>query len=92
MPPKKKAAEEAAKKKAAEERAAKKKAAEERAAEEREADNCTPGYEPCLPPASDYDCSGGTGNGPEYVDGPVRVTGSDPYDLGRDGNGTGCES
>ena len=88
----KRAAESRAAKKEAAEEAAKKKAAKERAAEEREADNCTPGYEPCLPPASDYDCSGGTGNGPEYVDGPVRVTGSDPYDLDRDGNGIGCES
>jgi hypothetical protein len=36
--------------------------------------NCTPGYSPCLPPASDYDCRGGSGNGPKYS-GPVRVTG-----------------
>jgi hypothetical protein len=53
--------------------------------------NCTPGYSPCLPPASDYDCRGGSGDGPEYS-GPVRVTGSDPYDLDRDGDGVGCES
>jgi resuscitation-promoting factor RpfB len=52
--------------------------------------NCTPGYSPCLPPASDYDCAGGTGNGPKYT-GPVRVTGSDPYDLDRDGDGVGCD-
>jgi resuscitation-promoting factor RpfB len=52
--------------------------------------NCTPGYSPCLPPASDYDCRGGSGNGPEYT-GPVRVTGSDPYDLDRDGDGQACE-
>ncbi len=52
---------------------------------------CTPGYDPCLPPASDYDCAGGSGNGPKYVDGPVRVTGSDPYGLDRDGDGIGCE-
>jgi hypothetical protein len=52
--------------------------------------NCTPGYSPCLPPASDYDCRGGSGNGPKYT-GPVRVTGSDPYDLDRDGDGVGCE-
>src|SRR5215211_5340011 len=54
--------------------------------------NCTPGYSPCLPPASDYDCAGGSGDGPKYVDGPVRVTGSDPYDLDRDGDGVGCQS
>jgi hypothetical protein len=52
--------------------------------------NCTPGYSPCLPPASDYDCESGNGNGPKYT-GPVRVTGSDPYDLDRDGDGVGCE-
>jgi resuscitation-promoting factor RpfB len=52
--------------------------------------NCTPGYSPCLPPASDYDCRGGSGNGPKYS-GPVRVTGSDPYDLDRDGDGKACE-
>ena len=54
--------------------------------------NCTPGYSPCLPPASDYDCRGNGGNGPKYVDEPVRVTGSDPYDLDRDGDGVGCDS
>jgi len=54
------------------------------------AGNCTPGYEPCLPPADDYDCSGGSGNGPEYT-GTVRVTGSDPYGLDNDGDGVGCE-
>jgi beta-lactam-binding protein with PASTA domain len=52
--------------------------------------NCTPGYSPCLAPASDYDCRGGTGNGPKYT-GPVRVTGPDPYDLDRDGDGKACE-
>jgi len=41
--------------------------------------NCTPGYSHCLAPASDYDCRDGGGNGPRYT-GPVRVTGSDPYD------------
>jgi hypothetical protein len=52
--------------------------------------NCTPGYDPCLPPASDYDCEGGSGNGPRYT-GTVRVTGADPYDLDRDNDGLGCE-
>ena len=52
--------------------------------------NCTPGYSPCLPPASDYDCLGGTGDGPEFT-GFVRVTGSDPYGLDSDGDGFGCE-
>jgi len=51
---------------------------------------CTPGYDPCLPPASDYDCSGGTGDGPEYT-GYVQISGSDPYDLDSDGDGSGCD-
>jgi endonuclease YncB( thermonuclease family) len=50
------------------------------------------GYSPCLPPGSDVDCAGGSGDGPRYVEGPVRVSGSDPYDLDRDGDGTGCDS
>lgn len=53
---------------------------------------CTPGYSPSLPPASDYDCAGGSGNGPEYVYGTVIVTGSDPYGLDADNDGVGCES
>ncbi|MBM7519885.1 PASTA domain-containing protein [Nocardioides nitrophenolicus] len=53
--------------------------------------NCTAGYSPCLAPASDYDCAGGSGDGPKYVYGTVKVTGSDPYDLDRDGNGLGCD-
>lgn len=51
---------------------------------------CTPGYQPCLPPASDYDCAGGSGDGPAYT-GYVTVTGSDPYGLDSDGDGAGCE-
>ncbi|NHA68207.1 PASTA domain-containing protein [Phycicoccus sp. CMS6Z-2] len=54
--------------------------------------NCTDGYSPCLAPASDYDCAGGSGNGPEYATGPIRVTGSDPYDLDADGDGIACEN
>lgn len=53
--------------------------------------NCTPGYSPCLTPAYDYDCAGGSGDGPKYVYGVERVTGSDPYDLDADGDGYGCE-
>ena len=52
---------------------------------------CTPGYDPCIAPGPDVDCAGGSGNGPRYVEGPVYVTGSDPYDLDRDGDGVGCE-
>ena len=54
--------------------------------------NCTPGYSPCLVPASDYDCAGGGGNGPAYANGPIYVTGSDPYGLDADGDGVACES
>lgn len=52
---------------------------------------CDPNYSGCVPIASDVDCAGGNGNGPAYVAGPVRVIGSDIYDLDRDGNGIGCE-
>jgi hypothetical protein len=39
------------------------------------AQNCDPSYpDVCLDPAvEDYDCAGGSGNGPEYVEGPIRV-------------------
>lgn len=47
-------------------------------------------YDPCLPPASDYDCAGGSGDGPAYT-GRVRVIGADIYGLDRDGDGWGCE-
>ncbi len=42
---------------------------------------------------SDYDCSGGSGNGPAYTEPGVvyRVTGSDPYGLDSNGDGHGCE-
>ena len=49
------------------------------------------GYDPCLAPGPDVDCLGGSGNGPRYVDGPVSVSGGDPYDLDSDGDGVGCE-
>jgi len=38
----------------------------------------------------DYDCAGGSGNGPNYVQGPVYVVGYDEFDLDREG--VGCES
>jgi hypothetical protein len=53
--------------------------------------DCTQGYDPCIPPGSDVDCAGGSGNGPRYVQGPVTVTGSDPYGLDSDHDGVGCE-
>lgn len=55
--------------------------------------DCDPNYSGCVPIASDVDCAGGSGNGPEYVDGPVQVIGTDIYELdGRDNDGIGCES
>jgi hypothetical protein len=55
--------------------------------------NCDPSYpDVCLDPnASDYDCAGGSGNGPRYVEGPIQVRPPDPFDLDRDGDGVGCE-
>jgi hypothetical protein len=53
--------------------------------------NCHPSYSPCVPVASDVDCAGGSGNGPAFVDGPIRVTGPDEYDLDRDGDGIACD-
>jgi hypothetical protein len=44
-----------------------------------------------VPIASDVDCAGGSGNGPAYVSGPVRVIGDDVYGLDSDKDGIGCE-
>ena len=54
--------------------------------------DCHPSYEgACLDPScSDYDCAGGSGNGPCYT-GTVRVVGPDVYGLDRDKDGWGCE-
>ncbi len=47
--------------------------------------NCAPGYSPCVPPPPpDLDCSD--------LDGPIKVTGSDPHHLDGDGDGWACES
>jgi hypothetical protein len=53
---------------------------------------CDPSYEgACLDPNSpDYDCEGGTGDGPDYT-GPVTVVGDDHFGLDRDGDGSACE-
>lgn len=56
------------------------------------AGNCNPNYSPCVPnDPVDVDCKGGSGNGPSYVQGPVRVTGTDVYGLDTDDDGIGCE-
>jgi hypothetical protein len=54
---------------------------------------CDPNYAgACLrPDVSDYDCEGGSGDGPYYT-GYVEVVGDDHYDLDRDGDGIACES
>jgi hypothetical protein len=53
---------------------------------------CHPSYRGrCLDPnASDYDCIGGSGNGPKYT-GLVRVVGPDVFRLDADHDGWGCE-
>ena len=57
--------------------------------------NCTDGYSPCLVyhGGADYDCAGGSGDGPYYTEPGVtyQVTGSDPYGLDGDNDGYGCE-
>jgi len=54
--------------------------------------NCDPNYAgACLDPSSpDYDCEGGSGDGPDYT-GRVEIVGDDHFDLDRDGDGVGCE-
>jgi hypothetical protein len=58
-----------------------------------ETSECDPNYSgACLDPyASDYDCEGGSGDGPEYT-GPVAVVGEDHYGLDSDNDGYACES
>ena len=55
-------------------------------------DDCHTSYTgACLDPsASDYDCAGGSGDGPKYT-GTVQVVGPDVYGLDGDGDGIGCE-
>lgn len=62
--------------------------------DEPESSGCDPNYSgACVPIASDVDCSGGSGNGPAYVRGPVYIVGEDIYGLdGNDNDGIGCES
>jgi hypothetical protein len=75
------------------ERAAAEKAEAEEVAAEEAASECDPNYAgACLDPsASDYDCEGGSGDGPEYT-GTVTVVGEDHYGLDADGDGIGCEA
>lgn len=53
---------------------------------------CHPSYSGCLKiDAEDYDCEGGTGNGPYYT-GKVQVIGPDVFGLDKNGDGWGCEA
>jgi hypothetical protein len=55
------------------------------------AEGCDPNYSGCLDPnAVDYDCEGGSGDGPLYT-GTVEVLGVDHYGLDDDGDGIGCD-
>lgn len=45
----------------------------------------------CVPIAPDVECAGGSGNGPAWVRGPVRVIGRDAYGLDGDGDGIACD-
>lgn len=59
--------------------------------EEEAAEECDPNYSGCLDPnAVDYDCEGGSGDGPLYT-GTVEVLGVDHYGLDDDGDGIGCD-
>jgi len=52
---------------------------------------CNPNYSGCLKSgAGDYDCAGGSGNGPNYT-GKVEVLGYDEFGLDRDNDGWGCD-
>jgi hypothetical protein len=47
----------------------------------------------CVDGIGDYDCAGGSGNGPNYAPEGVRVVepGRDPFGLDRDEDGIGCD-
>src|SRR5689334_14915196 len=53
---------------------------------------CDPAYpDACLVDGiGDYDCAGGSGNGPNYAPRRIRVLPPDPFGLDRDGDGVGC--
>jgi hypothetical protein len=56
--------------------------------------NCDPNYSGyCLTDGiGDWDCAGGSGNGPNYVPVRVRVIGVDVFGLDADNDGYGCDS
>jgi hypothetical protein len=85
-------AERAAARERARERSEAREQAEAEESTEAESSECDPNSSgACLDPyASDYDCEGGSGNGPSYT-GPVVVVGDDHYELDADGDLAGCE-
>lgn len=56
--------------------------------------DCDPNYSGCVPNVypSDVDCATGSGNGPYFAAGPVKVIGIDRYGLDRDGDGLACDN
>jgi hypothetical protein len=56
---------------------------------------CHPAYtRVCLnEDAIDYDCAGGSGDGPQFVFSTVTMVNplDDPFDLDRDNDGVGCD-
>lgn len=70
---------------------AREKAREKAEAEAAAVSNCNTNYSGCLrADASDYDCEGGSGDGPYYT-ATVQVIGYDEYGLDGDGDGIGCD-
>jgi hypothetical protein len=67
--------------------------AEKLAHEQEESEGCDPNYVgACLHEGiGDYDCAGGSGDGPNYVSGPIEVVGADEFGLDSDGDGIACE-
>jgi micrococcal nuclease len=57
------------------------------------AGNCHPSYQgACLAIGQgDYDCAGGSGDGPNYIAGPITVVGYDEFGLDYEGDGIACE-
>ena len=53
--------------------------------------SCHPNYSGCVPIDSDVDCAGGSGDGPSYVRGPIRVLGADVDRLDANHDGTASE-
>lgn len=67
--------------------------AEDLMVETEEPEACDPNYVgACLHEGiGDYDCAGGSGDGPNYVAGPIEVVGVDEFGLDSDGDGIACE-